>query len=454
MNTTQFRRWRPIVLSLASALAAALSSARAVELDPPAPNPVDPVDYITWINQASGADTEDTASKAYQKVAQEFTPITGDWGDTLDGPWTQNAPVTRFIRANRKAFELYRAAARRGKFTRVLHTSPGADPRMSRMLMMVELPDLGLHRAVAKGLVAEGFRAWAAGHQALLLKNVNTVLRAAHHLFSSTTLLERLVGTADAALAYSAILKALELSDDPGALAKQLREDLKTIDREFPPLGHAILFERLSSWDRCQRIFVPGNPTGRWELHEPCVKLLKEGLGAEISRKETLAIRRIGFDKTLREIDAYYDAFEQWTQTPYHLTAKPVDREKEHFDRFLHIPMQTKNPLVRIFLPSLTRARELDEQVNATRNATHLIVLLFLHRAEHGKFPRTLDELPADDLSLVRVDPFSGSDFVYKRKQRGKNFALFSLSHNLADDGGRHASWSNDGDYVFWPVQK
>ncbi|MBP7933880.1 MAG: hypothetical protein KA354_04445 [Phycisphaerae bacterium] len=54
-------------------------------------------------------------------------------------------------------------------------------------------------------------------------------------------------------------------------------------------------------------------------------------------------------------------------------------------------------------------------------------------------------------MSKLRIDPFSGRDFVYK--QRSKGFLLYSVAENLKDDGGKHDdSWKN-GDFVFWPVQ-
>lgn len=454
MSATRVNSRNPIVLCCAAALATALSTVQAVELDPPAPNPADPVDYIAWVNRTLGTGAKNSAAAGYAKVVEKSTPIAGDWGRTLDGPWTGNTPVERFISANREAFKLYRAAAQREKYGRVVNAPPGNDPRMSQMLVMDYLPDFRPHRDVTRGLIAEGYRAWASGDQTLLTKNASTVLRAAHHLFSGTTAIERLVGTAEAALAYSAMAKALELSNDPDALAAQLREELDRVDPEFPAFAGGLLFERLAARDVCQRVFVPGSQPGRWKLYEPLVKRFKDLFGAEISRRDAAAIGRIGFDETVREIDEYYDAFEQWVHTPYHLTSKPEGREKEHIDKFAHIPIQTKNPLVQILLPDLTRSRELDERINATRKATHLIVMLFLHRAEHGKFPRKLDELTSGDLSSVRTDPFSGKDFVYTRKRRGKIFALYSISENLTDEGGRKAQNPSDGDLVFWPIPK
>ena len=52
-------------------------------------------------------------------------------------------------------------------------------------------------------------------------------------------------------------------------------------------------------------------------------------------------------------------------------------------------------------------------------------------------------------LAELRVDPFSGQDFVYQRQ--GESFTLYTVGDNLKDDGGRHDPRWADGDFVFWP---
>ena len=111
----------------------------------------------------------------------------------------------------------------------------------------------------------------------------------------------------------------------------------------------------------------------------------------------------------------------------------------------------TEKALVRMFIPSVRHPIEHDARYRAMRRATHLIVHLFAHHGKHGKFPESLDGLDAPDLKELRVDPFSGKDFVYKRQ--GDSFVLYSVASNLKDDGGKHGTKWEEDDFVFWPVQ-
>lgn len=193
---------------------------------------------------------------------------------------------------------------------------------------------------------------------------------------------------------------------------------------------------------------------GDWEIHEPFAKAYDAVLRSAFSTSQKRRLKRIGYEATLREVDAYYDVVDQWTTAPFHTTMSAEGSPTGRLGEIESLAKKTRNPLCKIVFTSPRRSREIHEQITAARKATHLIVILFLHRAEHGKFPRSLDELTADDLSDVRVDPFSGKNFVYKQKQRGKSFTIYSAAHNLQDDGGRHSGWLKDGDFVFWPVQK
>jgi len=107
---------------------------------------------------------------------------------------------------------------------------------------------------------------------------------------------------------------------------------------------------------------------------------------------------------------------------------------------------------LKLVLPSLVRARELDERLTAHRRATHLLVHLFDYHRREKKFPKSLDELKVANLKELRIDPFSGKDFVYIPQEDG--FKLYSVFDNMKDDDGVHNATADykTGDLVFWPV--
>ena len=417
-----------------------------------------------WINETFGAEIEDNAADAYRLADAKMTRFRRDWGETLEGPWSEDADVSAWLEANREALQLFRSAAMRDDcfFARRPHSDAVQDSRVAKSIFLSQLPRLGLHRDAAKGLIAAGYRAWADGEAFVLLDNAMIVVRAGHHLTAGTTLVARLTGQAMSNLAYKAMLDALRRTEDPETLALHLLSNLQASDPTPPPFLRHVRFERLVLWDVCQRLFVPGERDGTWRLHEPYLHYFFRDLRdlykapgtylAPLSTADRIEVTKLGFESTVREVNDYFDAVETWVQTPYHLAG--VDgRATGCSEKFTRVAEQTKNPAVKILLPSLTRARELDERFNATRNATHLILNLFVHRHEHGKFPKSLSALHVRDLSELRTDPFSGKDLIYKRKRRGKSFLLYSVSDNGVDDNGEHANWSNDRDFVFWPVQ-
>ena len=55
-------------------------------------------------------------------------------------------------------------------------------------------------------------------------------------------------------------------------------------------------------------------------------------------------------------------------------------------------------------------------------------------RLRHGRWPGTLDELPADLRPLVPTDPYTGRPVVYRRLPNG--VAVYSVGPDRADDGG------------------
>ncbi|MCH7925741.1 MAG: hypothetical protein IIC51_09425 [Planctomycetes bacterium] len=213
----------------------------------------------------------------------------------------------------------------------------------------------------------------------------------------------------------------------------------------IPPLNLQAQMGRIMVWDFCQRAFEPAEKTGSWKIHGPMLKFFPR----QFTDSEMNKIRGIGFDATLREADQFFDALDEWIDTPVHLT-KSEKVGKQRGPRFKRIKDESKNPLLDSLLPSLGRFRLLHERITATQRATHLIVHLHDYRKKNGVFPASLDQLDLSDLPELRIDPFSGRDFAYRSTEKG--FQLYSFGANFQDDGGRHTNWKGDGDVVFWPV--
>jgi hypothetical protein len=100
-------------------------------------------------------------------------------------------------------------------------------------------------------------------------------------------------------------------------------------------------------------------------------------------------------------------------------------------------------------------------RLKTQREATLTILAALRFQKEKGKFPDNLDELvKAGYLTKLPDDPFSNGQLTYKKTADG--FLLYSWGSNLKDDGGqairdkegRINLFSDEGDWVFWPVVK
>lgn len=426
-----------------------VSACLGEEWDPPKPNPADPVDYIAWVNETLGGRIEDNAFEDYKAAFALIQPFEGDWGNTLAGPWSDNPEVSAWLEANREGLTLFRkAAAKRECFFALEKHGEAEDQRWAHCMSQVLLPSLRPHRSAAKGLIAEGWQAWQEDDHDRLIDNAIAVLRSARHLAGGPTLVGRLVAAACARLTYDALCQALLLSEDRDRLAVELLSRLEETDTPWPPFGQSCRSERLASWDLCQRLFERPRRDGTWKLHASArqigATIVDTDAGPILNRRDLWKLGKIGLDRTLQEVNAYFDAVDQWNATGYPEAAGQAD----HFAAFC---AGSENPLLREFLPSLTKARCFDERRLALRRGTHLIVRIFAYRAERGRLPDSLDDIGGPGLALLRVDPFSGKDLVYQRQDA--SFRLYSVAENLRDDGERHdAKWAN-GDYVLWPPE-
>lgn len=433
-----------------------LISATAVAADipkPPKPDPAKPVNYIAWINQTMGANVKENAAPFYRQAYDKFVPFEGDLGDTTSGPWSNNPKVSRWLTANRGALKLFRqAAAMRDCFYPLEDTASTGDPRRDHILMLQLLPNLQPHRQLCKALIAEGYQAWQNGDGKTLIANAVTVIRSGQHLENTTLLIQRLHGMACLALGHEAIRKALSLADGPDKLASEVIVQLRQMNPPHIPFSRALVSERLTTWDFCQRLFVPGKQAGTWSLYQPMVdgylsSEFKSALGDDWDQfsKDFKKLPTIGFDATLQEVNAYFDEIEQWAAKPHEGRAG----QAEHISRKRK---SNANPIVRVIVADVAHARILDARTDAAHRATHLITLILAHHGATGKYPASLDELKSPDLKQIRTDPFRGRDFTYKKQ--AATFTLYSIADNLKDDGGQHDESWKTGDFVFWPVQQ
>lgn len=436
------------------------SAGLAADPKPPKPDPAKPVNYIKWINETLGAEIKENAADMYQRAFDKLTPF-DIWNDgSLRHPWTANQKVLVWVSANREAMDLFRQAAVMPDcyFPIEDKRANTGDPRLDHMFPGTALfPDFNRQQTLVDALIAEGCAAWRRGDETTLLKEAIFVRRFARHLDNTAILTQWLTAGQLAGEANDTLRRLLGLSSQPGILATRILNELQTIGWHRPPMRQATLGDRLMAMDYAQRLFIPGNKPGTWLVYAPLMANLAaplpEGFGDLVDEKEynraREALKRlpaIGFDTTLRQINDFYDELEQWCEKPFASVASEADRLDAR-------PRSDKtNPLLRILPTQLAWYHRCGERADASHRATLLICHILIHHSQTGSYPASLDELKAADLKKIRIDPFSGRDFVYRRQLQG--FLLYSAGENLKDDGGQHdETWPpTRDDVVFWPA--
>ena len=92
---------------------------------------------------------------------------------------------------------------------------------------------------------------------------------------------------------------------------------------------------------------------------------------------------------------------------------------------------------MRILMPSLNRARDLEERLRAWDELTKLALALSLYKHDHGQYPDDLAALAGEYLPAVFKDRFTGDPLHYQRQ--GQGYLLYSVGWDQIDDGGLNA---------------
>jgi hypothetical protein len=110
-------------------------------------------------------------------------------------------------------------------------------------------------------------------------------------------------------------------------------------------------------------------------------------------------------------------------------------------DRRQYISKALTDLLMSILLPAVGSAVSHAQQAETRFELTLCSVALAAYRAEHGKWPKALSDLPKDLLPAVPIDAFSDKPVIYKAK--GDGMVLYSVGRNRTDDGGSEENYQD-----------
>jgi hypothetical protein len=159
-------------------------------------------------------------------------------------------------------------------------------------------------------------------------------------------------------------------------------------------------------------------------------------------------------DKTAAQLNEWYGRILILLEAPLSLDVYRELRAKTDRRNFERVAK--KNLFLSVYVGSGNTLYKLAMAVDTERRGITALVALHVFHAEHGRWPDSLRDVALSSDTL-RIDPFSGRDFVYEVKD-GQPY-LYSVGLDGADNGGKHDRRActrerEEGyDYVFLPVQ-
>jgi hypothetical protein len=435
----------------------------------PEPNPADPVNYVEWINETFGKYIPNDVNKLYLHAADkliEFDHQSEKAGSKLLSQLLKQAPrfdseqfqkIEMWLTANQRAIALYRkAAASNHAFLPIL--PPGQNCRTGRAAECAvdyRLPPYSSFRTLSKALILQGYLDLQQGNPSTLIENVAANLNAARHIGSTPTIITGLVSNSIRHAGYTAIFRALQISDSPESLANEISNQVLDADQPPRPFEFFTIGNRIETIDLAQRAYGPERLDGKWYPND---EFINQCSAFQWSlRVYQLSLVSHTYEETIDVLNEIGDLQVKLANAPAaevsgiedQITAIKSAKTRSLKTLFQEMP---KHSMILTHIPSLSRARLSHDKTIATRSALHLTLQIFNYKKAAGRFPDTLNDLPQTDIESIRNDPFTGRDLIYRKIPEG--FTLYSAADNMKDDNAQHdKTWENN-DYVFWPVPK
>ena len=442
----------------------------------PTPDFETKVDYVEWLRDFGTGQPEENAYDAYAEItggadAQPEWPELNDMfhgdNDGPPAPWraddhpeweTSNRAMQDLLGKFREATEMADYAMPIEFSEKDKENAPGGQP----LLIGLRLPHLSRHRRLSRASLAAAWRVGDDGKVSSkrMLEAWRTTLRGAAHLNQGATLIEDLVGIAERRQVHDTARWALRRGVFGDGDFEAALNTLRQNDSARPAMPKAMRGEHAFAMDAVQFMFAPRKRGDEPQPRRDRIDSLLDDswLGdAEEGERDAVVDRVAAMSAsdvhdTIDAFNTHYRELEAQMRIGYpDVRRADVDAVAE---RYLH-----RTPVTEFFLPTLGRAYMLQARYEASRRATQLAYATHIFKAENGRWPASLAELPAELGETMRIDPFSGESFGYRVTEEGP--VIYTVSENGVDDGGVHSpKWDDEpdeatgsDDFVFWPPQ-
>jgi len=431
------------------------------------------VRYGQWYEQYLLGHPQDNAFDVYAQFIPDpydETNIASEWPELTDmfnsqpgldrpQPWraSDHPQWAASSETARSLFDQFREATRHDGYASPVdfnaETLEG-DPESAELLVGIRLPQLSKHWALGKALLADAWRENEDGCVSpdSMLDTWETIHRGADHLDQGVTLIEELVAMAERKLVSDTARWALK--EGVFKTEEELEAALDTLvrfDESKRDPTVSIRGEHALSLDITQYMFSPPTPDGQPKINRDRAKALMGLAEGEATVDDFAKMTPEDVYTTIDAFDEHYHNLAELMSTGYpEVRASDIDSATAEY---VHT-----SPVTESMMPALSRYYKLGARGEASRRATQLSYATHLYKARHGRWPESLDELPGDAGTQMKIDPFSGGYFGYHLTEDGPT--IYSASENGIDDGGVHSRrWDDSAapgesdDHVFWPPQ-
>jgi len=308
---------------------------------------------------------------------------------------------------------------------------------------------LGPYRQIAQILATRiNWRAYS-GDINGAVDDIVSLFRFASHLEQSGLLVEQLVATAIEALSLQRTIMVLPRVDVPAAQLKRLQDEFSvTFAKHEVPIDPNN--EKVFWYALIQQGFTDDGKDDGKMLRAGAPYFVRDWKDAIWS---FLTFSYPDRQQALAQVEKMFaEAQQNFQTTPWLRTTKISTKS---------VVLVNAQVSFQIVAPAYDRISAIAWRFKTQREATLTILAAMRFQKEKGKYPDNLEELvQAGYLTKLPDDYFSPGPLTYKKT--GDGFLLYSWGENLKDDNGQVARdekgrsnlFSDEGDWVFWPVVK
>lgn len=314
-----------------------------------------------------------------------------------------------------------------------------------KLLIGALLPLVQKVRELAAMLCIRAMQRCGEGKSAEALDDVMAVQRLGRLMARGASLIEMLVGIAIDALSRNTALAVLEHGKVTPEQLARFRDELLKLPPMPQPVEKVTVSERFMCLELLQAVrrygFLAVAEIG--ELPSPNVS------------PETIetVLAKLDWDRALRKGNAWYDRLNAAMTKPTRAermagiaeAETALQKSIEGADLTAMFKGYTDDkraatsdaiamPLVRAFLPAVSKVQEASDRQEIHFRTLLLAVALEQYKAETKGYPETLADLAPKFVKAIPVDLYNGDKpLVYKRTKAG--YELYSVGPNGKDDG-------------------